>query len=204
MIRRRKVIIALSATAVACSLLVPAMASGKGEPRSSKPISNLIISSKNIQNNSISSLDIKDLSILKNDLAPLIITNDKIAPTAVKLGNLDSEVMAKVESIVAARIAALSIPAGPRAYGRVKADGSVDSTVSSNIAARRKSTGKYCVSVTGVTDAAKLVPVVSAVNDSVAAVAVLTSMVTCNANEFGVGVYFSGMDEDTPFNVYVP
>ena len=73
MFRRRKVIIALSATAVACSLLIPAVASGKGATSMSNPITNLIITSKMIQDNSITSKDIKKLSILNNNLAPLVV-----------------------------------------------------------------------------------------------------------------------------------
>jgi hypothetical protein len=163
----------------------------------------IFIDSSDIKNNSILSNDIRNLTIRTDDLSNRLITADKIADVAVQLRHLDAEVMAQVETSINSKIAAISVPTGPRAYGRVNANGSVDSAVSKNLTAR-KSGNKYCVAVAGVTDATKIAPVVSAYNDSVAAVAVVTTLANCNSGEFGVGVYFSGSDVDNAFNVYVP
>ena len=215
---RRSIVATALLAAIGTAVVIPSVASGSSASRSFvNPIDTLIINSKMIRNNSILSqdirndsilsTDIKDSTIITNDLAPNIITNNKIAPTAVKLANLDPEVMASVQKMiddtVATKIAALTIPAGPRAYGRVKADGTVDATASKNISARMVG-NKYCVAVTGVTDPTKITPVVTASNDSVAAYAVVSAMNQCSANEFGVGVYFSGSDYPADFNVYVP
>jgi hypothetical protein len=204
---RRTLLITSLIAAVGVALVVPNAAFSRGTPESSMNNFTNYITSNMIKNNSITSNDIKNLSIKVDDLSNRIITNEKIIPGAVKLDTLDAEVMAKVQTMidatVAAKIASLSIPAAPRAYGRVKADGSVDTNVSSGLSAR-KSGNKYCVSVTGVTDPTKITPVVTASNNSIAAYAVVTSLANCNSNEFGVGVYFSSVDEAAPFNVYVP
>jgi len=163
----------------------------------------MLIDSSLIKNNSILSADIRNLTIRTDDLSNRLVTSDKLSDGAVRLSHLDAEVMKQVESMINAKVAAIAVPAGPRAYGRVNADGTVDSAVSKNITAR-KSGNKYCVAVSDVTDATKIAPVVSAYNDSVAAVAVVTTVANCKANEFGVGVYFSGSDVDNAFNVYVP
>lgn len=205
---RRSILVTALLAAVGAALIVPGAASGRSTPRPIEPlISNNYINSKMIINNSILSNDIRNLSLRTEDLANRIITADKIAQNGIKLENLAPEIMASVQKMiddtVTAKIAALSIPAGPRAYGRVKADGTVDTAVSSNISARRVG-NKYCVAVTGVADPTKIAPVVSASNDSAAAYAVVTSMHDCSANEFGVGVYFYGSDFEADFNVYVP
>lgn len=211
MSRRRTILFTSLVTALGVAVIVPTAALGRGTPESSNNINNLvkniIINSSNIKNNSIVSNDIKNNSIQTIDMANYSITNEKVQKGAINLESLDPDVMAKVQSMidstVAAKIAALNIPKAPRAYGRVKADGTVDTAVSSGISAR-KSGNKYCVAVTGVTDPSKITPVVTASNDSVAAVAVVTSMSNCSSNEFAVGVYFSGSDYDADFNVYVP
>lgn len=217
MSRRRSLVVAALLAAIGTAVVIPSVASGSSASRSFvNPIDTLInssmiinnsILSQDIRNNSLLTTDIRDFTILSNDLSNYIITNNKMAPGSIKLGNLDAEVMASVQKMiddtVATKIAALTIPAGPRAYGRVKADGTVDATVSKNISARMVG-NKYCVSVTGVTDPTKIAPVVTASNDSVAAYAVVSSMNQCSANEFGVGVYFSGSDIEADFNVYVP
>lgn len=192
----RRTLLTSAAAAALAAVVVPAVASGSA-PRI------VYIDSSDIKNNSILTNDIRNLTIRTEDLSNRLVTSDKIADATVQLRHLDAEVMTQVESSVNSKIAAIATPAGPRAYGRVKADGSVDSMVSKNISAR-KSGNKYCVAVTGVTDATKITPVVSAYNDSVAAVAVVTTLANCNAGEFGVGVYFSGSDVDNAFNVYVP
>lgn len=214
---RRTVLLSSVIAAVTAALVIPNAASGRSPELISPIIENNYINSamilnnsittKDIRNNSIISNDIQNLTILTEDLRNRLITSDKIEVNAVKLEHLDAQVMAKVETMidekVAAKIAALNIPAAPRAYGRVNADGTVDAIVSKNISARL-SGNKYCVSVTGVSDPTKITPVVTASNDSVAAYAVVTSMGNCDSNEFAVGVYFSGSDYQAPFNVYVP
>lgn len=193
-IRRSLAIAAVAATIGA--VVVPGAATGSVRQE-------LLINSSDIKNNSILSVDIRNLAIRTEDLANRLVTKEKISDGAVLLQHLDAEVMKEVERMISAKIAAISVPAGPRAYGRVNADGTVSAAVSNNITAR-KSGNKYCVAVAGVTDATKIAPVVSAYNESVAAVAVVTTLANCNANEFGVGVYFSGADVDNAFNVYVP
>lgn len=192
----RRTLLISAASAALAAVVVPAAASGSA-PRV------VSIDSSDIKNNSILSADIRNLTIRTDDLSNRLVTAEKIADTSVQLRHLDAEVMKQVESMINAKIAAISVPAGPRAYGRVNADGTVDSAVSKNITAR-KSGNKYCVAVSDVTDATKIAPVVSAYNDSVAAVAVVTTLANCRAGEFGVGVYFSGSDVDNAFNVYVP
>lgn len=162
-----------------------------------------MIDSNLIKNNSILSADIRNLTIRTDDLSNRLVTSDKISDGAVRLSHLDPDVMKQIESMIDAKVAAIKFPAGPRAYGRVNADGTVDSAVSKNITAR-KSGNKYCIAVSDITDATKIAPVVSAYNESVAAVAVVTTLANCKANEFGVGVYFSGTDVDNAFNIYVP
>jgi len=192
---RRSLAIAAVAAAIG-AVVVPGAATGSVRHE-------LLINSGEIKNNSILSVDIRNLAIRTEDLANRLVTKEKISDGAVLLQHLDAEVMKEVEQMISAKIAAISVPAGPRAYGRVNADGTVNAAVSNNITAR-KSGNKYCVAVAGVTDATKVAPVVSAYNESVAAVAVVTTLANCNANEFGVGVYFSGSDVDNAFNVYVP
>jgi hypothetical protein len=217
---RRTVLLSAVVAAVTAALVIPTAASGRSPELISPIIENNYINSamilnnsittRDIRNNSIISNDIQNLTILTEDLRNRLVTSDKIELNAVKLENLNAEVMAKVETMidakVDAKIAALNIPAGPRAYGRVKADGTVDASVSKNISARM-SGNKYCVAVTGVTDPTKITPVVTAVNDSLATFAVLNSTGNlCNANEFSVGTYPNGggYDNPTDFNVYVP
>jgi hypothetical protein len=213
---RRTVLLSAVVAAVTAALVIPNAASGRS-PESSRVINNIIdssmiknnsITSNDIRNNSILGKDIRNLSIITENLNDRAVTSEKIALGAVKLENLDAEVMKKVETMidakVDAKIAALNIPAGPRAYGRIKADGTVDAAVSKNLSARM-SGNKYCVAVTGVTDPSKITPVVTGINEYVAAFAVLTKNATCNSNEFAVGVYLNGSsDEPTDFNVYVP
>ena len=195
-LRRTLLVSIVSAVSAALTaVVVPAAASSRGPQ--------VIFDSMDIKNNSILSADIRNLAIRAIDIANRTITADKIADKAIQLRHLDAEVLQRVETMINAKVAAASPSDGPRAYGRVNADGTVDSAVSKNITAR-KSGNKYCVAVSGVTDATKITPVVSAYNESVAAVAVVTTVANCNANEFGVGVYFSGTDVDNAFNVYVP
>ena len=192
---RRTLIASLIGTALVA--VVVSTAAFGGTPRV------IQFDTSDIKNNSILSADIRNLTIRTDDLSNRLITAEKLSDGAIRLSHLDAEVMKQVESMINAKVAAISVPAGPRAYGRVNADGSVDSTVSRNITAR-KSGNKYCVAVSDITDATKITPVVSAYNESVAAVAVVTTLANCKANEFGVGVYFSGTDVDNAFNVYVP
>jgi trimeric autotransporter adhesin len=75
------------------------------------------------------------------------VTNEKLAPDSVTGDKVLESTLSQVPSANAANFASAAESANPPAFAAVDFEGNVNASLSKNVAAVRKSTGIYCISV---------------------------------------------------------